>query len=310
MSGNKYNHLFGPVPSRRLGKSLGVDLVPFKTCSFDCIFCQLGKTTQKTVERKEYVPVDEIIAELDHWLKNGGKAEYITLAGSGEPTLHSGLGRIIDFLHENTEIPVALLTNGALLGDPDVRTDAAKADLVKASLSVWDQSSLEYINRPHSTINFERLIEGEIQFRQHFTGQLWIEVFLVWGANTTIEDVAKIAEWVKEIRPDRVQLNTAVRPPCEEYVQAVPKDIMTMLASKFDPAAEIIAEYSSSTSPEVKANEADILSMLERRPCTLEQICQVFSLHKNEVLKYLGKMMRSGQIQQHKDAGETFYLKR
>lgn len=131
----KYNHLFGPVPSRRFGRSLGIDLTPYKTCSFDCIFCQLGKTTVKTLERREYVPAAEVIEELDDWIKSGGEADYITLSGSGEPTLHSRFGEIIEFARGASSIPVALLTNGSTLGIPEVRAAAAKADVVKISLS-------------------------------------------------------------------------------------------------------------------------------------------------------------------------------
>ena len=139
MKNNRSKHLFGPVPSRRFGRSLGVDLIPFKTCGFDCIFCQLGHTTRKTLKRKEYVPVDQVIEELADWLKTEGQADYITLGGSGEPTLNSEFGRVIDFVRNATTIPVALLTNGSLLSNPEVRVQAAQANVVKVSLSAWDQ---------------------------------------------------------------------------------------------------------------------------------------------------------------------------
>ena len=307
MDDTRYHHLFGPVPSRRLGRSLGVDLTPFKTCSFDCIFCQLGRTTKKTIERKEYVPVASAIAELDAWLKAEGTADTITLAGSGEPTLNSGFGRVIEFVRNATHIPVALLTNGSLLIDSEVRAQAALASLVKVSLSAWDQSLFEHINRPHRQIGFNRLIEGQALFRQQFEGDLWLEVFLVWGANTTPKDVAEIADLVKIIAPDKVQLNTAVRPPCEEYAQAVPEDQLRELAKLFEPAAEVIAEYSSGASAKTQAKEADLLDMLARRPCTLDQLCAVFGLHRNEASKVVGKLMRTGQISQHRRAGEAYY---
>jgi len=307
MKKNTYKYLFGPVPSRRLGRSLGVDLTPFKTCSFDCIFCQLGRTTRKTLTRKEYVPVEKVIAELDEWLKTDNSADYITLSGSGEPTLNSEFGRVIDFVRNATTIPVVLLTNASLLSDPEVRAQAAQANVVKVSLSAWDQFSLEHINRPHRDIAFKRLIEGQWLFRKEFKGQLWMEVFLVWGTNTTAKDVSSIAELVKAVEPNKVQLNTAVRPPCEEYAYAVPEDQMGALARLFDPPAEVIAEYSSDASAKVQANEADILGMLKRRPCTLDQICRVFGLHKNEASKYLGKLTRTGQARERRKAGEVYF---
>lgn len=307
MTNHHYKHLFGPVPSRRLGRSLGLDLVPFKTCSFDCIFCQLGKTTRKTNARREYVPVDEIIAELDAWLHSGDTADYITLAGSGEPTLNREFGRVIEFARQATRIPVALLTNGSLLIDPEVRTQAAKANVVKVSLSAWNQSSLEHVNRPVRGIEFKRLIEGQRLFRSQFPGELWMEVFLVWGTNATPKDVAEIAELVQVIAPDKIQLNTAVRPPCEEFAYAVPEEHLRELAQLFVPPAEVIAEYSSDSSAKVHATEADILELLERRPCTLEQLCRVFGLHRNEASKYLGKLGRTGRVRQLRKDGEVFY---
>jgi wyosine [tRNA(Phe)-imidazoG37] synthetase (radical SAM superfamily) len=308
MTARRYKHLFGPVPSRRLGRSLGVDLTPFKTCSFDCIFCQLGRTTRKTLKRKEYVPVDRVIEELDDWLKSEDNADYITLSGSGEPTLNSEFGRVIEFVRNATTIPVVLLTNGSLLSDPEVRAQAARANVVKLSLSAWDQFSLDHINRPYSRITFKSLIEGQWLFRKEFKGEIWMEVFLVWGTNTTAKDVSKIAELVKAIGPDKVQLNTAVRPPCEEYAYMVPADQMRVLARLFDPPAEVIAEYSNDASAKVHANELEVLDMLQRRPCTLDQICRVFGLHRNEASKYLGKLTRTGQAQAQRRNGDVYYI--
>ncbi|HAS83618.1 MAG TPA: radical SAM protein [Verrucomicrobia bacterium] len=304
---NTYRHLFGPVPSRRLGRSLGVDLTPFKTCSFDCIFCQLGRTTDKTILQREYVPVDEVIAELDAWLAAGNTADYLTLSGSGEPTLNSEFGRVIRHLHERTTIPLALLTNGTLLGDPHVQMAAAQANVVKVSLSAWDDTSLQHVNRPHRSIKFDTLYDGIRKFRKIFTGELWIEVFLVWGTNSSVSDVLKIADRVQALNPTRVQLNTAVRPSCEEYAYAVPLHRMDDVAKLFNPAAEIMAEYSSNTSASIQATEADLVGILERRPCSLDQLCRVTGLHPNEASKYLGKLTHTGQVQEHHKSGEVYF---
>ncbi len=303
----QYQHLFGPVPSRRLGRSLGIDLTPFKTCSFDCIFCQLGRTTDKTTGRREGVNVQEVIDELAAWQASGATADYITLAGSGEPTLNSGFDRIIDFVHHTSSIPVALLTNGSLLSDPEVRSQAAKADLVKVSLSAWDQASLGYINRPAEGIEFEQVLAGQQAFRKQFKGRLWVEVFLIWGVNTTLEDITKIAGLVKTLTPDKVQLNTAVRPPCEDYVQAVPEKLLHDLTEYFTPKAEVIAEFSSDTSSRIKATETDILMTLDRRPCTMDQLCAVFGLHRNEAAKYIGKLLRTDRIMERRQGSEIYY---
>ena len=190
----KSQHLFGPLISRRFGRSLGIDLCPMKTCSYDCIFCQLGKTKTKTIKCKEFFPLEKICDEIAHWLKTDGNAEYITLAGSGEPTLYSRFGEVIDFIHTKTDIPVLILSNGSLFWQPEIREAATKADVVKLSMSAWNQNLFDNINRPDSVITFERMIEGEIKFRKEFKGQLILEVFLLAGINAIQMDVRKIAD--------------------------------------------------------------------------------------------------------------------
>ena len=303
-----YKHLFGPVPSRRFGRSLGIDLTPHKTCSFDCIFCQLGRTTKKTVTRKEYVSTSEVIEELDDWLKNDGTADYITLSGSGEPTLHSKFGDILEFVRTVTAIPSVLLTNGSMLHWPEVRIAAASANIVKVSLSAWDQFSFEHINRPHKKLVLKDIMEGLWAFRNEFKGELWLEIFLIWGTNTVAADITKIADLIKVVGADRVQLNTSVRPSSEEYALAAPKKDMEKLAKLFNPPAEVIPEFSMDISKSTGANEVDILAMLERRPCTMEQIAHVFGIHRNEVSKYVGKLVREGRIREERKDNDIFYI--
>ncbi|MDY7035834.1 MAG: radical SAM protein, partial [Thermodesulfobacteriota bacterium] len=172
-----YRYLFGPVPSRRFGRSLGVDLNPYKTCSLDCVFCQLGRTTKKTITRREYVPTESVLSELHEWLNEDGRADYITLSGSGEPTLHSRFGDVLQFIRSQSTIPAVLLTNGTMLNLQEVREAAACADVVKTSLSAWDQPSYIWMNRPYPQLRFDHLIEGQKAFRAQFNGQLWVEVF-------------------------------------------------------------------------------------------------------------------------------------
>lgn len=290
-----YRYLFGPVPSRRLGRSLGVDLIPHKTCSLDCVFCQLGRTTEKTLKIKEYVPVSEVKNEIVQWLKDGGTADYITLSGSGEPTLNAGLADVLNFL-KSAPMPSALLTNGTMLSLPEVRNAACLANLVKLSLSAWDDASFDWVNRPHRGIHFEKLIEGQRAFRRLYRGELWVEVFLLSGINATDDSVKKIAEMVKEIRPDRVQLNTVVRPPAEDYAVAVNREQMVRFCSFFDPVGEVIGEFESSMEAGMMASEDKILEMIKRRPCTLDQISKVFGMHVNEVSKYMGHLVRNDVV--------------
>jgi wyosine [tRNA(Phe)-imidazoG37] synthetase (radical SAM superfamily) len=303
----EYKYLFGPVPSRRLGRSLGVDLTPFKTCTLDCIFCQLGRTTDKTLDRKEYVPVTAVETELNIWIQAGGKADYITLAGSGEPTLHCQFGNILKFIRARTNIPTALLSNGTLFSQPEVRKAATQADLVKVSLSTWDQRSFEQVNRPHPDLKFRHLLDGYRAFRNEFQGKLWIEVFLIWGTNSIRQDVEKMAAIIEAIGPDEIQLNTAVRPPAEEFVFAMPQKDLEALTGLFRPRAKVIAAYSADQSADVKASEVTILAMLNRRPCTAPQISEVFGMHLNEVSKYIGKLSRTGQILSTHRGDDTYY---
>jgi len=193
-------YLFGPVASRRLGLSLGIDIVPFKICSQDCIYCELGPTTEKSIERKDYAPIEDILAELKERLAEGLSVDFITITGSGEPTLNSRLGELVEKIKKITKIPVAILTNGTLFYRQDVRADCAKADVVVPSLDAGDEGVFEKINRPHPDINIEKLILGLCSFRDEYHGQIWLEVFLVEGVNTGVEQIAEIKEAIKRIR--------------------------------------------------------------------------------------------------------------
>ncbi len=307
-SKKNYTSLFGPVPSRRLGVSLGVDLIPFKTCGFDCIFCQLGRTTNKTLDRREYISTDLVMNEITDWLKVGAEAHYITFSGSGEPTLHARFGDIIDGIRRVSSIPIALLTNGATLIDPDVREQAALADVVKVSLCAWDQFSLARIHRPHPDVTFKKLMEGIWLFKTAYQGELWLEVFIIPGINNNDRDVALIAELIAMLSPTRVQLNTAVRPACEPYVFAESRPELERLAAFFEPKAEVIANYSGLMTIPIAVNEVAIYRLLQRRPCTLEQVSHAFGLHQTEIAKYLGKMLQTDRVRKTRRSGDTYFF--
>ncbi len=306
-------YLFGPVPSRRLGLSLGVDIVPFKLCPFDCIYCQLGPTTEKTIERKEYVPIEPVLDELKKRLAQGLQADFITLSGSGEPTLNSRFGELIDGIKKITDIPVAILTNGALLSRSDVRADCTKADVVLPSLDAADESVFQKINRPHKDISIEKLIDGLCAFRKDYTGQIWLEVFLVEGLNTDNEQIAKIKNIVERIGPDKVQLNTAVRPKAEMNVKSLDSKKLQAIAEKFGDRCEVVASWSAAhealhVAGNVQHDIGDtILSVLKRRPCSLNDICSSLSVARNEALKYIGHLQEQGLVHSEKKNGTIFF---
>ncbi len=304
----KYKYLFGPVPSRRFGRSLGVDLTPYKTCSLNCIFCQLGRSKHTIAERKEYVPPEEIIAELKHWLEHDGKADFITLSGSGEPTLNSGFGDILAFIKDNTDIRSLLMTNGTTLHLPEVRKAAALASVVKISMGAWDQTSFEKLNRPDSDVSFNDLVQGEKDFRNEFAGELRLEVFVVDGVNAAPADMKKIVTFVKEIGPDKVQLNTAVRPAAEADAVAVGSEKMNELALLFEPPAEVIASFKKVTIEGSDVDAVRILDILRRRPCTAKQMADVLGAHINEISKYLPELLTAGSVQREQRGGEVFFV--
>ena len=301
--------VFGPVPSRRLGRSLGVDLVPFKTCTYDCIYCQLGRTPLKTVERKEWVPLEDVLEELRSRLST--QPDYVTLSGSGEPTLSLSLGEVIDHIKTMTDVPVAVLTNGSLLWREDVRNELRNADLVIPSLDAGDAAVFRAVNRPHEQISFDKMLEGLIDFRQAFQGQYWLEVFLLDGYTAMEAEVAKLATCVDLIRPDRIQLNTVSRPPAEGYAVGLSQERMVALAGLLRPRAEVISDSRDSRGhDEFSSSREEILNLLRRRPCSIEDIADGLGMHVNEVLKYLEGLTSLEALDWASVNGKIFYRQR
>jgi len=305
---DKIKYLYGPVPSRRLGLSLGVDIIPAKVCTLDCIYCQIGRTTEKTIERKNYTDIEAVLDELKKRVAQGLKADFITISGSGEPTLNSRLGELIDGIKKITSFPVAVLTNGTLLYRPDVRADCAKADVVLPSLDAGDQRAFQRINRPHNDISIEKVISGLCAFRNEFAGQIWLEVFFVDGLNTDSKQIAKIKDAIKRICPDKVQLNTAVRPTAEPNVKIVDAEKLQSIANQLGDKCEVIADFMLRHHVEhIERKAEDVLSMLKRRPCTLEDICGSLDIRRNEVLKYISYLKQQGVIHSEEKDGKIFF---
>jgi len=301
----KSGHVFGPVPSRRLGRSLGIDLIPSKTCTYDCLYCQVGRTTQKTVERKIWIPVDEIIAELKDKLST--KPDYITLSGSGEPTLYSDCGRLIREIKKITNIPIAVITNGSLLFMPDVRKDIEDADMVIPSLDAGDEETFKKINRPAAEITFDKMLQGLMDFRNEFAGKYWLEVFIVAGLNDSDEQIDSLAACIEKIKPDRVQLNTVTRPPAED-VGAVSHQRLEQIAQRIYKNTEVIADFKSDDKTgDFKVKSDDVIEMLKRRPCSAEDIASGLKMSKLEVLKHIEKLIDSGRIEAVRQNDKIYY---
>lgn len=303
-----FRYVFGPVPSRRLGRSLGVDLVPFKTCSFDCIYCQLGRTTNKTVSRNEYVPFRKVLTEIDRKLQKGISIDYITLSGSGEPTLYSKLYPLIQNIKDKVTTPLAVLTNSSLLFNKDVQQALTHADLVIPSLDVADASTFRYVNRPHPDISFDRMIEGLVSFRNSYSKQLWLEILLILGVTGVPAYVEKLDSYVQKIKPDRIQLNTVTRPPSEDFAFRVPQDKMHKLAAMFGGNAEVIADFSHLHYQKTFSfTRQEVSSLLRRRPCSLDDISMGLGIHRNEAVKHLEELLKKGIVTTEVRNGKLFY---
>jgi wyosine [tRNA(Phe)-imidazoG37] synthetase (radical SAM superfamily) len=310
MSRSAERHVYGPVPSRRLGRSLGIDLVPFKTCSYDCVYCQLGRTTRKTVERWEYIAPERIFADLESKLASVSGLDYIGLAGSGEPTLHARLGEVIRGIKERTATPVAVLTNGSLLWNREVQDALRDADVVMPSLDAGDARLFAYVNRPHRALDFERVVNGLVEFRARFLKPVWLEVFLLGGVTGLGAEVEKIAALCRVIRPDRIQLNTVLRPPAEDFAFPVSPELMASFASLFDPPAEVIAgppDVSAAAFETVLVPDEEILALLSRRPSTAPGVSSGLGIHVSEAIKRLEALAARGALRTTVRRGARFY---
>ena len=302
-----YHYLFGPVPSRRLGRSLGVDLIPFKTCTMNCRFCQLGDSECALSERKEYVPTDDVLAELERWKESGGEADHITLAGSGEPTLHTGFGEVLRWVKENSSCPSVLLSNGSLFYVPEVRSAAAVADKVKVTLSAWDENSFRQIHNPAQGVTFKQLIEGERAFRDEFSGELSVEVFVVDGMNSDLADIRKIAALVDTLHPDRVDLNTAVRPSADSGIKAISPELLGELAKEFGSLARVTASFKAQPAASLEITPEGLRGLIQRHPSTAVQLAEDFNVPVGEVIPLLDGLVDAGDLFNEERDGTNYY---
>jgi wyosine [tRNA(Phe)-imidazoG37] synthetase (radical SAM superfamily) len=311
MTSDAISYVYGPVWSRRLGRSLGVDPVPFKTCTYDCIYCQLGRTTRKTIQRRSYLPAEAILSAVKEALTRGPVPDVVTLAGSGEPTLNADIGILIEGIKQLTSIPVAVLTNGSLLGIPDVQKAVKLADLVLPSLDAGDAKQFVRVNRPHAKIHFDRMVDGLAEFTACFGKPVWLEVFVLAGITDNADQMAKIAALTRKIRPAKVQFNTVARPPCKSTAKAAASASLNRWRLFFDPPADVIAaEEIQPASPQVpvRVTDAAILNLLVRRPCTAQGVAQGLGLHSTEALKRLEALCGQGRAATRRQGDILFYV--
>ncbi|MEW6429442.1 MAG: radical SAM protein [Thermodesulfobacteriota bacterium] len=293
-------YLFGPVSSRRLGRSLGIDLVPGKICSFDCIYCEVGAKNAISAKRATYAPIAAIIAEIEQLVRQRGLDHFdlFTITASGEPTLHAGLGGLIAELKQRWPAkPVAILTNSSLFAEAAVRRACLQADIVIPSLDSAREASFQQVDRPHPSLRLDGIIAGLEEFRREYPGQIWLEVLLVAEVNDSEADLDALEQAVRRIEPDRIQLNTVVRPPRQADARPVDENTLHRFRQRLGSRAEIIA-----TPPSIEektfhdSNEHGIVALLSRRPCPLEEICAATGLSPERATPMLEHLLQTGRI--------------
>lgn len=308
----KYKHLFGPVPSRRLGISLGVDLVKHKTCSLDCLYCECGKTNNLTVERKEYVNAEEVIEEIKDIIHKGIYLDYITFSGSGEPLLNSKIGYIIKEIKKITDTKIAILTNATAFTDENLIDEILDVDLIVPSLDAVSQDVFKKINNPEKTLKIEDIINGLISLRNKFKNLIFLEIFIIEGINDGEREILKFKEVINQIKPDKIQLNSLDRPSAYEGIEKA--NMSTLEKIKKELAfenLEIITKYKYRE--DIRnynlASEELILNMIGKRPCTIEDLCQITSLKKSELNKYLDILEKEKLVKTEKGERGIFLKK-
>ena len=304
---------YGPVPSRRLGLSLGLDLVPYKVCCYDCLYCQVGRTSELTVDRRDFIDPDEVAREVEEAMRTGGRAECVTLSGSGEPTLHRRLREVAAALRRVTALPLVLLTNGGLLWQEEVAEAARGFDVVAPTLTAADAETFARLNRPHPQIDHARMWSGLEAFCRSFGGTLRLEVMLVRGINDSAEALRRLAALVGGLGPVQVDLNTVVRPPA--YPEAGPLTAEALEAARalFEQAgcrASVIASPPSGRGAAVAPRDltrARVLETLSRRPSTLDDLCSALGIDAEAVAAAVAEAREAGELEEEEQSGRSYY---
>ncbi len=301
--------VFGPVPSRRLGFSLGVDIIPSKYCCFDCIYCQIGKTTNKEITRKSFFDPYKIIDEVIEKVKKTSHIDYISFSGSGEPTLNVDIGIMIEEIKKITKIPISVITNGALLYQDDVRKDLMLADIVLPSLDAVSEDIFRYVNRPHSALEPDTIIRGLKRFRNEYRGKLWLEIMLIKDVNDDKEELKRFKETISDLHVDRIQINTVTRPPTEESAGRLTKGELEKACRFLGKPCEIICTFEKSIKQVDEENwSQQVLDILKRRSLTLDDIVKITGVSFYKAKGRLKILENEGLIKSYVFDDNIFYM--
>ncbi len=264
-------YAYGPVPSRRLGRSLGVSPIPHKTCSYNCIYCQLGQTNKLQVKRESFYPKEDILSDIEK-VMNPANVDYITFVGDGEPTLCKDLGWLIKSCKNKWQIPVAVITNGSLFFMEDVRQDLKSSDVVLPTLDAGSEEVYRTLNRPHGSIGFEEMLQGQVDFRKEYPGKIWLEVMLVKGVNDSDESLLEIKDAIEQVKPDRIYISVPIRPPAKPGVRPPePERIIRaheILGTSLDLTDRESGEFGLDNFPDLRTT---IIEICSRHPLREEQ---------------------------------------
>jgi len=284
--------VFGPVPSRRLGNSLGIDLCPYKTCTYDCIYCELGKTTRLTVRRESFFSIEEILKDFKSVnLKN---VDYITFTASGEPTLFKGMDKVLDSIRKITEIPKVLLTNGSLFFLKSVRKEVLGFDIIMPSLDAVREKTFLKINRPHHLLKLKKIIKGLKLLRREYKGKIFLEILFVKGFNDADEEIKEMKRVIEYLSPDRVQLNTVYRIGVERYARALDREELYQIKSYFGESAEVVGEYKKKKETIIKKRMIE--EIIKHRPITLSDLKKLTGLSSDKISSILLEFLKEDKI--------------
>lgn len=301
-------YVYGPVPSRRLGFSLGIDIVPYKVCTLDCIYCQLGRTIRKSIVRRMYTQKDDVLREVKECLDTNQPIDYITFSGSGEPTLNSDIGELIRKIKAITSIPLAVLTNGTLFFREDVQKDLLKADIILPSLDAASFEMFQKINRPHLGLKIDFIVNGLKRFREIYKGRIALEIMLIKGFNDNPQELLKIKEAVSQIRPDRIHLNTVIRPPSETYVKPLSMEEMTGIKEFFGEGCEVIGKFHAKARKRTRNIRSYTLETTKRRPLTTIDIANIFGISEGNATKMIEKLKTEGFVTERWHGAKKYYI--
>jgi len=307
-----YKHLFGPIISRRLGLSLGVDLVPYKVCSLDCVYCEVGSTTKLTIQRDNYINTEDILSELKRFLDRQPKIDFITFSGAGEPTLNINIEKIIyEIKRLWPQYRLALITNSTMFTDEKLCKALYKCDLILPSLDAVSDEAFKKINRPHSSLSPQVMIDSLAKFRKQFSNQIWLEIFFLEGINDTEDELLLLRQACEIIKPDRIQINALDRPGAVDWIKKLSDQRLLEILEFFKPLpAEIIArvEYERDMPISYIQQEKIILNALKQQLCTLPELSEMLGLHYNTVLKHIRILVNNKMVDEVNQGNTVKYI--